>query len=59
MRKYIKLIVCLLVVLTLWAIPFKVVVVIGNSMLPSLKNNQLLLAVRTNNFSLNDLKFLT
>ena len=55
MRKYIKLIVCLLVVLTLWAIPFKVVVVIGNSMLPSLKNNQLLLAVRTNNFSLNDI----
>ena len=55
MRKYIKLIVCLLVVLALWAMPFKIIVVKGDSMHPYLKNNELLLAVKTNNFSVNDI----
>jgi signal peptidase I len=54
MRKYIKLIVCLLVVLALWAMPFKIIVVKGVSMHPFLKNNELLLAVKTNDFSVND-----
>jgi signal peptidase I len=55
MRKYIKLIVCLLVVLALWAMPYKIIVVKGESMYPYLKNNELLLAVKTNNFSVNDI----
>lgn len=55
MRKYIKLIVCLLVILALWAMPLKIVVVKGSSMYPYLKNNELLLAVKTNDFSVNDI----
>jgi signal peptidase I len=55
MRKYIKLIVCLLVVLALWAMPYKIIVVKGESMYPYLKNNELLLAVKSNNFSVNDI----
>jgi signal peptidase I len=54
MRKYIKLIVCLLVVLALWVMPFKIIVVKGVSMHPYLKNNELLLAVKTKEFSVND-----
>jgi signal peptidase I len=55
MRKYLKFLICIVVVLALWAVPFKIVVVKGDSMLPNLKNNQVLLAVKTNNFSVDDI----
>ena len=55
MRKYLKFLICIVVVLALWAVPFKTVVVKGDSMLPNLKNNQVLLAVKTNNFSVDDI----
>jgi signal peptidase I len=55
MRKYLKFLTCIVVVLALWAVPFKIVVVKGDSMLPNLKNNQVLLAVKTNNFSVDDI----
>lgn len=55
MRKYLKFLICIVVVLALWAVPFKIIVVKGDSMLPNLKNNQVLLAVKTNNFSVDDI----
>jgi signal peptidase I len=55
MRKYLKFLICIVVVLALRAVPFKIVVVKGDSMLPNLKNNQVLLAVKTNNFSVDDI----
>ncbi len=55
MRSYLKILISVVVVLALWAVPFKIIVVKGDSMLPNLKNNELLLAVKTNNFSVNDI----
>lgn len=55
MRSYLKILISVVVVLALWALPFKIIVVKGDSMLPNLKNNELLLAVKTNNFSVNDI----
>ena len=55
MRSYLTILISVVVVLALWAVPFKIIVVKGDSMLPNLKNNELLLAVKTNNFSVNDI----
>jgi signal peptidase I len=55
MRKYLKFLICIVVVMALWAVPFKIIVVKGDSMLPNLKNNQVLFAVKTNNFSVDDI----
>ena len=54
-KSLVTVLVCVVLVIFLLMQPYKLVVVVGRSMLPTLKNGQILLAKKTNHFERGDI----